>query len=72
MSRLYFARGGVRRLFVAGFVRIRCESLQGIRILTIPLLPRIQLSFQFMDGEYDHISVHQPFRELRSLRAPEA
>ena len=25
-----------------------------------------------MDGEYGHISVHPPFRERRSLRAPEA
>ena len=35
-SDFYFARGRVRCFFVAGFVRIRCDSVEGIRILTNP------------------------------------
>ena len=33
---LYFAQDRVRCFFVAGFVRIRCDSVEGIRILTNP------------------------------------
>ena len=33
---LYFSRGRVRCFFVAGFVKIRCDSVEGIRILTNP------------------------------------
>ena len=33
---LDFVRGGVRCFFVAGFVRIRCDSVEGIRLLTNP------------------------------------
>ena len=33
---LYFAQGRVRCFFVAGFVRIRCDPVEGIRILTNP------------------------------------
>ncbi len=35
-SDFYFARGRVRCFFVAGFKRIRCDSVEGIRILTNP------------------------------------
>ena len=35
-QRFSFARRRVRCFFVAGFVRIRCDSVEGIRILTNP------------------------------------